>query len=108
MPLVTCPQHGPSPGQQVCEHLHADFFAPVPLRSFRRIPVLLRDYDPPDYEWFSVLLCSDCRTRFGIIDTVAALYDDEVEADYQQFYRMLVLCSRCIADQANSNATGNA
>jgi hypothetical protein len=108
MPFVTCPQHGPSPGQQVCEHLHADFFASLPLRPFTRIPVLLRDYDPPDYEWFSVLLCSECRTQIGILDSVTALYEDEVETRYQQFYRMLVLCSDCITDQANSNATGSA
>jgi hypothetical protein len=108
MALYLCPTHGTSPVQFVCAHLGEDFAAERPLRSSRLIRVLLRDIEPPNDIWFGTLLCDACIRSLAIPDGTDTLYDEEVEARYQQLYQPHVLCIHCFRHRTNPNATGNA
>ena len=108
MALYLCQTHSTSPVQFVCAHVGDDFTARHPLRSSRRIRVLLRGFVPPDDLWFSILLCDACIRDCGVADGADTLYDDEVEAHCQQLYQPHVLCLHCFRQRTNTNATGNA
>lgn len=97
MAMILCPTHGASPVKFVCAHLNGDFAAERPIRSSRLIYVLLRGVDPPDNLWFSTLFCDDCLSSLNIPNATDTLYDDDVEAHYQQLirYQPYLLCLHC-------------
>jgi hypothetical protein len=103
MALFLCPTHGTSPVQFVCAHLAQDFATERPLRSSRPIRILLRDIEPPNDLWFGTLLCDACILSLRIPSHANALYDNEVEARYQQLYQSHALCLHCFRQRTNPN-----
>ena len=102
MTLFLCPSHGTSPVEFVCDHLGADFASGAAFRPGRQFTVLLRDFDPPDEVWFVRQICHECISDFGLPQDRETLYDDEVEASYQQLYTPHCLCRRCYRERLGS------